>query len=181
MNKLFVPIIIGVVLSLMLTATVNASTPVSFFACNQGVWNQATGSGNLQINICTGSNGSQQGNVVYQIMVNGASVASGGCNIGPCSDPTEGAIQDNSFIILRFSPSYIYGFQVIQLDTNGNPQQTWVAYQNSSQPNCNPYSQFCFSQQSQSYCGTYQSNSCSAVVFRIASTPITINVFFTSP
>jgi len=181
MNRLLVPLTIGVVLSLMLSATANASTPVSFFACNQGIWNQATGTGNLQINICTGSNGGQQGNVVYQIMFNGASVASGGCNIGPCSDPTEGAIQDNSFIILRFSPSSLYGLQVIQLDSAGNPQLTWVPYQSSSQANCNPYSQFCFSQQSQSYCGAYQSNSCSVAVFRIASTPITINVFFTSP
>jgi len=182
MNKSLVMLTVGVALSLMLLATASASSVYqSFFACNQGVWNQASSSGDVQINVCTGTNWSQQANVVYGIRTNGAVVASGGCNPGPCSNPTVGGVQDNSYIILRFSPGYISGLQVIELDSNGNPQQVWVPYQYGSQSNCNPYFQFCFSQQSQSYCGAYQSSSCSAVAFRIATTPITINVFFTSP
>ena len=178
MNRHLVLLTMGFALSLMLLASVSASTSVSqnFFLCNQGIWNQASDSGNVQINVCTGANGSQQGNVQYQILDNGVSIASGGCNIGPCSDPTAAGIEDSSYIILRFSPSYISGMQVIE----PNAQQVWVPYQSSYQPNCNPYSQFCFTQQSQNYCGVYQSNSCSAVVFRITTTPITINIFFTS-
>jgi hypothetical protein len=167
----------------MLLVNVSGSVSVNqnFFLCDQGASNQARNPGDMQINVCTGSNGNQQGNVVYEIKTNGASVASGGCNFGPCSDPTQGGIADNSYIVLRFSPSSIYGIQVIELDSNGNAQQVWVPYQSSYQANCDPYAQFCFSQQSQNYCGNFQSNSCSAVVFRIVTTPITINVFFTSP
>jgi hypothetical protein len=164
----------------MLLATVSGSTsvkPLNFFLCNQGNWNQARNSGDVQINVCTGANG--QGNVQFEIKYNGGSIASGGCNIGPCSSPTVGGIEDNSYIILRFSPSYISGIQVIEPDSNGNAQQVWGPYQNSYQANCNPDYQFCYTSQSQSYCGNFQSYGCSAVVFRIAATPITINVFFT--
>ena len=178
MNRALVLLTMGFALSLMLVASVSGSTSVnqSFFFCNQGNWYQASGSGDVQINVCTGAYGSQGGNVQFQIKTNGVSVASGGCNPGPCSNPTAYGIEDSSYIILRFSPSYIYGMQII----GPNVQQVWVPYQSSYQPNCNPYSQFCFTQQSQNYCGVYQSNSCSAVVFRIAATPITINIFFTS-
>ena len=171
----------GFALSLMLLATVSGSTSVmqSFFLCDQGVGNQARNSGDVQINVCPGANGSQPGNVRFEIQSNGASIASGGCNIGPCSNPTAAGIEDNSYIILRFSPSYISGIQVIEPDSNGNIQQVWVPYQYNYQTTCNPYYQFCYTSQSQSYCGNFQSNGCSAVVFRIASTPITINVFFT--
>jgi hypothetical protein len=171
----------GFALSLMLLASVSGSISVrqNFFYCNQGVWNLATSSGNVQVNVCTGANGSQQGNVRFEIRYNGASVASGGCNIGPCSNPTASGISNDSYIILRFSPSYISGIQVFEPDFNGNLQQVWVPYQSSSQANCNPYYEFCYTPQSQSYCGNFQSPSCSAVVFRIVTTPITINVFFT--
>jgi len=181
MNRPLVLLTMGFALSLMLLATVNGSTSVqqSFFLCNQGDWNQARNSGDVQINVCTGANGNQGGNVRFEIKYNGASIASGGCNIGPCSNPTVGGVEDSSYIILRFSPSYISGIQVIEPDSNGNAQQVWVPYQNSYQTNCNPAYQFCYTSQSQSYYGNCQSYSCSAVVFRIAATPITINVFFT--
>ena len=181
MSRSLVVLTTGFALSLMLLATVSASTSVnqSFFLCNQGNWDLARNPGEVQINVCTGSNGNQPGSVVYEIKSNGVSVASGGCNGGPCSNPTQGGIADNSYIILRFSPSSISGLQIIEPDSNGNTQQVWVPYQSGYQPNCNPYSQFCFSPQSQNYCGNFQSNSCSAAVFRIAATPITINVFFT--
>jgi len=181
MNRHLVLLTMGFALSLMLLASVSGSTTVnqSFFLCNQGVWNQATNSGDVQINVCTGANGNQQGNVRFEIKYNGASIASGGCNFGPCSNPTIGGITDNSYVILRFSPASISGIQVIEPDSNGNAQQVWVPYQYSSQPDCNPYYQFCYTPQSQSYCGNFQSNGCSAVVFRITATPVTINVFFT--
>jgi len=184
MNRSLVLLTMGFALSLMLLATVSGSTSVqqNFFLCNQGVWNQASSPGELQINVCTGTNWtSQQGNVVYQIKVGNEIVAQGGCNPGPCSDPTESGVADGSYIILRFSPSYISGMQVMEPDSQGNIQQVWVPYQSSSQAGCNPYFQFCFTTQSQSYCGDYQSNSCSAVIFRIDTTPITINVFVTLP
>jgi hypothetical protein len=170
-------------LSLMLLAGVNGSTYVeqNFFLCNQGAWNQASNSGDVQINVCTGANGSQQTNVGYDIRYNGGSVASGGCNLGPCSNPTAGGVANYSHIILRFSPSSISGLQVIEPDANGNLQQVWVPYQYSSQANCNPDYQFCFTPPSQSYCGDFQSNDCSAVAFTIINTPITINVFFSIP
>ena len=183
MNRSLVLLTMGFALSLMLLATVSGSTSIqqNFFLCNQGVWNQATNSGDLQINVCTGINGNQRGNVVYQIKYGNTFVAQGGCNPGPCSDPTESGVADGSYIILRFSPSYFSGMQVIEPDSQGNVQQVWVPYQSSSQAGCDPYSQFCFTSQSQSYCGNYQSNSCSAVIFRIAATPLTINVFLTLP
>lgn len=167
----------------MLMATVSGSAYAqqNFFLCNQGVWNQASSPGEMQINVCTGANGGQQGNVLYEIKTNGASVASGGCNFGPCSNPTAGGIADNSYIILRFSPGTIAGLQVMEPDSNGNLQQVWVPYQYGSLASCDPDYQFCFTQQSQSYCGYYQSNDCSALVFTIINTPITINVYFTLP
>ncbi len=173
----------GFALSLMIMATVSGSVSVrqNFFLCNQGNWNQASNPGDVQINVCTGANGSQQGNVQYEIKDGNAFVASGGCNPGPCSDPTVGGVADGSYMILRFSPGYISGIQVIEPDSYGNAQQVWVPYQSSSQAGCNPYFQFCYTSQSQSYCGNFQSNSCSGVVFRIAATPITVNVFFTLP
>jgi hypothetical protein len=149
--------------------------------CNQGVWNQASAPGDVQINVCTGVSGSQQGNVRYEIKSSGASVASGGCNIGPCSDPTAGGIADNSYIILRFSPGTVSGIQVIEPDSSGSLRQVWVPYQYTSQAYCNPDYQFCYTPTSQSYCGNFQSNSCSAVVFTIVNTPITVNVYFTLP
>ena len=181
MNKPLVLLTMGFALSLMLLATVSGSTSVmqNFFLCNQGNWNQARNSGDVQINVCTGANGSQQGNVQFEIKSNGTSIASGGCNIGPCSNPTVTGIQDDSYIILRFSPSYISGIQVIEPDSSGNVQQVWVPYGYSYQTDCNPYYQFCYTPQSQSYCGNFQSYGCSAVAFRIVATPITINVFFT--
>jgi hypothetical protein len=183
MNRSLVLLTTGFALSLMLLATVSGSVSVqqNFFLCDQGVWNQASNSGDVQINVCTGANGSQQGNVVYQIKYGNAFVAGGGCNSGPCSDPTVGGVADDSYIILRFSPSSISGMQVIEPDSSGVAQQVWVPFQYSYQAYCDPYSQFCFTSQSQSYCGNFQSNSCSAVIFRIVTTPITINVFFTSP
>jgi len=170
-------------LSLMLLATVSGSTSVAqnFFLCNQGNWNQATNSGDVQINVCTGANGSQQGNVYYEVRYNGASVASGGCNFGPCSDPTTGGIANDSYMILRFSPGTISGIQVIEPDMSGNLHQVWVPYQYGSQVNCDPDYQFCFTPSSQSYCGNFQSGDCSAVTFTVITTPITINVFFTLP
>jgi hypothetical protein len=150
----------------MLLATVSGSTSVmqNFLLCNQGNWSQASNSGDVQINVCTTPSGNQGGNVQFEIRTNGATIASGGCNIGPCSNPTVGGIENDSYITLRFSPSYISGIQVIEPDGNGNIQQVWVPYQ-SYQTNCNPYYQFCYGY--------------SAVVFRIVATPITINVFFT--
>jgi hypothetical protein len=183
MNRALVLLTMGFALSLMLMAAVSGSTSVnqSFFFCNQGNWYQASGSGDVQINVCTGAYGSQGGNVQFQIKTNGVSVASGGCNPGPCSNPTAYGIEDSSYIILRFSPSSISGMQVMEPDSSGIIQQVWVPYQTSYQTNCDPYYQFCYTPQSQSYCGNFQSNSCSAVAFRIVTTPITINVFFTSP
>jgi len=183
MNRSLVLLTMAFAMSLMMLATVSGATFVNqnFFLCNQGNWGQATNSGDVQINVCTGASGNQGGNVQYQIIYNGASIASGGCNIGPCSSPTAGGIQDNSYVILRFSPSSISGIQVMEPDSNGNLQQVWVPYQSVSQANCDPFSQFCYTPQSQSYCGNFQSNGCSAVVFRIVATPITINVFFTYP
>ena len=174
MRKALALLTTGVALSLMLLAAVSGSTHVTqnFFLCNQGVWNQASSPGDVQINVCTGANGGQGGgNVQYEIKSNSAIVASGGCNIGPCSNPTVGGIANNSYIILRFSPSSISGIQVIEPDTNGNVQQVWVPYQYSSQLNCNPDYQFCFAPPSEG----------SAVTFTIVDTPITINVFFSLP
>jgi hypothetical protein len=183
MNRSLVLLATGFALSLMLLASVSGSASVNqnFFLCNQGIWSQAANPGDVQINVCTGASGNQGGSVQYQITYNGASIASGGCNMGPCSSPTTGGIQDNSYAILRFSPSYISGIQVIEPDSSGVAQQVWVPYQSASQGYCDPFSQFCYTSQSQSYCGNFQSNGCSAVVFRIVATPITINVFFTSP
>ena len=182
MNRPLTLLTVGFALSLMLLTAVSASTSnmQNFFLCNQGIWNQASNSGNVQINVCTGANGNQGGNVQFLIQYNGATVAAGGCNSGPCSNPTVSGVQDDSYIVLRFSPGYISGIQVIEPDSNGNTQHVWIPYQYSSQINCNSYYQFCYSPQNQVYCGNYQSNSCSAVVFRIATTPITINVYFTN-
>jgi len=183
MNRPVVLLTMGFALSLMLLATVNASTSVqqNFFLCNQGNWNQASNSGVVQINVCTGAGGSQQGNVRFDIKYNNAIIASGGCNIGPCSNPTMGGVSADSYIILRFSPSTIAGIQVYEPDSNGITQQVWVPYQSVSLSSCDPYYQFCYTSQSQSYCGNYQSNGCSAVIFRVVATPITINVYFTLP
>ena len=183
MNRYLLLLTTGLALSLMLMANVSGATSVnqSFLSCNQGSWNQAANPGDLQINVCTGTNGSGQGSVTYQIRYNGADVASGGCTSGPCSNPTAGGISAGSYIVLRFSPSSISGMQILEPDSSGNLQQVWVTYQYNYQVNCDPNSQFCFTPQSQSYCGNFQSNSCSAVLFRIAATPITINVYFTSP
>ena len=164
----------GFTLSLMLLATVSGSTYVKQnFLCNQGNWNEATSSGDVQINVCTGANG-QQWNVQYDIKYNGASVASGGCNLGPCSDPTVGGISNNSYITLRFWPGTISGIQVFEPDMNGNIQQVWVPYYYGYPANCNPDNQFCFTSPN-------QSNDASTVTFTIITTPITINIFFTSP
>ena len=182
MNRPLALLTMVFMLSLLPLGSVSASTSVrqSFFTCNNGLWNLATNSGDVQINVCSGASGSQQGNVRFEIKYNGASVAAGGCNFGPCSNPTIGGVSDDSYIILRFSPSSISGIQVIEPDSTGNPQQVWVPYQYGSPANCDPYYQFCFTSQSQSYCGNFQSNGCSAEVFRIINTPITINVYFTS-
>ena len=183
MNKPLALLTMGFAISLLLIVAVSGSTTVeqSFFLCNLGNWNQAHTPGEVQINVCTGADGNRQGNVQFEIRTNGASTASGGCNPGPCSNPTAYGIEDDSYIILRFSPASISGIQVIEPDSNGNTQQVWAPYQNNYQTNCDPTYQFCYTPQGQSYCGNFQSNSCSAVAFRIATTPITINVFFTSP
>ena len=169
----------GFVLSLMLFSTVSGSTSMQpGFLCNRGDWRHAGDSGQVQINVCSNANGSVQGSVQYEIKYNYAIIASGGCNGGPCSNPTIGGISDNSYLLLRFYPSYISGIQVMELDSNGNPCTVWIPYDQISYQNplnCNPYYQFCFTQ-NQNYCG--YSQSCSAVIFRIASTPITVNVFF---
>ena len=179
MNRPLALLTAGFILSLMLLSTVSGSTSIrqNFYLCNHGDWYTATNSGQMQINICS-KDGSGQGSVQYAIRYNGATVASGGCNGGPCSNPTVGGVNANSYLILRFYPSYISGIQVIQPDSKGNAQHVWVPYnQNNYQNtlNCNPDYQFCYTQ-SQGDC-TY-SQSCSAVIFRIAATPITINVFF---
>ena len=167
----------------MLLATVSGSTHVAqnFFLCNQGDWNQANNPGDVQINVCTGAYSNHQGSVQYDIRHNGASIASGGCNFGPCSNPTVGGIASGSYIILRFSPGTISGMQVIEQDTSGSLQQVWVPYNYASQVYCDPSYEFCFTPQNQNYCGNFQSNDCSAVAFTIVNTPITINVFFTIP
>lgn len=179
MNRPLVVLTIGFALSLMLLSTVSGSTSIgqNFYLCNQGDWYHATNSGQVQINVCS-KDGSGQGSVQYVIKYNDATVGSGGCNGGPCSNPTIGGVNANSYLILRFYPSYISGIQVIEPDSNGNVQQVWVPYnQNNYQNilNCNPDYQFCYIT-SQSYCTSAQS--CSAVIFRIAATPITVNVFF---
>jgi len=186
MNRSLVLLTMEFVLSLMLISAVSGSTSVAqtnFFTCNQGNWNQASNSGNLQINVCTPytsyNYGSSQ-SVQYAVYYNQVSVVSGGCSLGPCSNPTAVGIQNNSYLVLRFYPSYIYGMQIIEPDSKGNAQQVWLQY-NGGYPGyqtCNPYFQFCFAQ-NQSYCSGYQG--CSAVVFRIETTPITINVFFNRP
>jgi len=174
MNRSLVLITIGFALSLMLLATVNGLTYVrQNFSCNQGNWDRASNSGDIEINVCTGAN-AQAWNVQYDIKYNGGSVASGGCNLGPCSDPTAGGISNNSYITLRFWPGTISGIQVFEPDSNGNVQQVWVPYSYSYQAYCNPDNQFCFTPSS-------QSNDASTVAFTIINTPITINVFFTPP
>ncbi len=189
MNRSVVLLTIGFLLSLTLISTVSGSTSVrqanfsNFYLCNQGQWNQASNSGNLQINVCNKVNGSNPGWVQYEINYGGASVVSGGCAPGPCSNPTEAGVQNNSYLILRFYPSNIYGIQVIESDSQGNAQQVWLPYQNGYQNyqtalSCNPYFQFCYAQ-NQTYCNNSQG--CSAVMFRIEATPITINVFFSAP
>lgn len=182
MNRPLVLLTMGFVLSLTLLSTVDGSTSVgeNFYLCNEGEWYHARNSGQVQINVCS-KDGSGQGSVQYAIKYNDATVASGGCNGGPCSNPTVGGVNANSYLILRFYPSYISGIQVIELDSKGNVHQVWVPYdQNNYQNslNCNPYYQFCYTP-SQSYCASSQS--CSTVIFRIAATPITINVFFSLP
>jgi hypothetical protein len=179
MNRSLVLLTMGLALSLTLLSTVNSSAAVAdnFYLCNQGDWYHARGSGQVQINICS-KDGSGQGSVQYAIKHNDATIASGGCNGGPCSNPTAGGVSADSYMILRFYPSSIAGIQVIELDSEGNARQVWVPYNQNyyqSNLNCNPYYQYCFTQ-TQSYC-TY-SQSCSAVIFRIATTPITVNIFF---
>src|SRR5208337_4812291 len=173
MNRPLVFLTMGFVLSLMLLSTVNGSTSVmqGFQLCNQGVWNTATTSGQVQINICTQSGGGQ-GSVQYLINDNGATVAYGGCNGGPCSYPTISGVNANSYLILHFYPNYISGIQVIEPDNYGIVRQVWVPY-NYQSTLCNPFYQICYTQSS--YC---TSQSCSAVIFRIVATPITVNVFF---
>ena len=204
MSRAIVLLTIGFVLSVMLISTVGASTSVSqtnFFACNQGNWNQASGSGNLQINVCTpytGYNyyGSNQPSVQYAVYYNQQSVVSGGCSLGPCSNPTAVGVLYDSYLILRFYPGYSWngGAQIIEPDSHGNIQQIWLPFNQNSQnylnyqnywnyPNalsCNPYFQFCFAQ-SNNYCSSYNSQNCPALIFRVQATPITINVFFNQP
>lgn len=183
MNRPLVLLTIGFVLSLMLLSTVSGSTSVeqNFFLCNQG--NLAGSSGQVQINVCN-KYGSSQGSVQYEVKSsNYVSLATGGCNGGPCSNPTVGGVNANSYLILRFYPNYISGIQIFQPDSNGNIQQVWIPYSYSYYGynyygyglNCNPYYQVCYTQ-SQNYCN--YSQSCSAVMFRIAATPLTVNVFF---
>jgi hypothetical protein len=185
MTRSLVLVSMAIVVSLMLVATVNGSTSVkqNFYACNQGEWNRAVNEGDVQINICTTSNGYSsggQGTVQYQIRYDGASVASGGCNIGPCSNPTVVGINPGSYMIMQFYPSYVSSLQVIEPDNSGSIQTVWVPlgqYNYQNYLNCNPYFQFCYSQ-NQNYCS--YSSSCSLVTFRIAATPITINVYFST-
>ncbi|HKM50611.1 MAG TPA: hypothetical protein VJZ75_05475 [Candidatus Bathyarchaeia archaeon] len=205
MNRSLVLLTMGFVLSVMLISTVSGSTSVnqtSFFACNGGNWNQASNSGNLQINVCTPvtnyNYGGNQPSVQFAVYYNQASVASGGCSLGPCSNPTAVGVQNNSYLILRFYPGYSFnggsGAQIIEPDSHGNAQQIWLPFNQNSQnflnfqnyynyPNalsCNPYFQFCFAQ-SNNYCNNFNSQSCPAMIFRIQATPITINVFFNQP
>ncbi len=172
MNRSLVFLTMGFVLSLMLLSTVNGSTSVMqrFQLCNQGVWNTAVSPGQVEINLCSQTGYGQS--VQYIVNQNGQTVAAGGCNGGPCSYPTISGVDDNSYLILHFYPSYISGIQVIEPDSEGNFHQVWAPY-NYQNSFCNPYYQICYSQSN--YCW-YQS--CSAVVFRIVATPITVNVFF---
>jgi hypothetical protein len=175
MNRPIVLLTMGFILSLMLLSTVNGSTAVDqgFFMCAL-MSNRAGNSGDVQINLC--GNGYNQGSVEFEIRYNFVTVATGGCNGGPCSHPTASGIGANSFLILRFYPGYISGLQVIEPDSNGNIQHIWVPYNYQSATNCNPYYQFCFTQNWNNW--NYCSSSCSAVIFRIAATPITVNVLF---
>ena len=189
MNRSLVFLTMGFVLSIMLISTVSGSTSISqtsTFSCRGG--GQASNSGDLQINVCTpvvvGDTNYGYGNdqsVLYALYYNQASVASGTCKqVGACS--TVSGVEENSNLVLRFNPGDIYGMQIIGPDGNGNIQRAWLPY-NGGYPgyqtcNPNPDVQFCFAQ-NQSDC--YNPQSCSAVVFRIEATPITINVFFNQP
>jgi hypothetical protein len=184
MNRPLVFLMMGFVFSLMLLSTVSGSTSVNqyFFLCNNFDWTYAHDPGQVQINVCNNGYGygygSNQESVKYEIKYEGTSIVSGGCNGGPCSNPTIANVNTNSYLILRFYPSYISGIQVIEPDGYGHAQPIWVPYNQlyyQNGLNCNPYYQFCFTQ-SQWSCS--YSQSCSAVIFRIAATPITVNVFF---
>jgi hypothetical protein len=176
MNRTLVALTLGFALSLMLLSTVSASTSVDqgFLMCTL-MGNRAGNSGELQINLC--GNGYNQASVQFEIRYNYVTVITGGCNGGPCSHPTAAGISPNSFLILRFYPGYISGIEVIEPDSNGNIQRIWVPYNYQYTLNCNPYYQFCFAQ-NWNYWNYCNSQSCSAVVFRIAATPITVNVLF---
>ena len=165
----------GFVLSLMLLSTVTGSTSVrqGFYLCNLGDWNRASDAGEVQINVCSNGYGSSQTFVQYAIKYGSLTIAAGGCNGGPCSNPTAVGVNDNAYLVLRFYPSYISGLQVIMSGSNGHAQWVWVPYNQNNYQDCNPYYDFCYS--GPSSCG-YQS--CSAVVFRIPCTPLTVNVFF---
>ena len=188
MNRSLVLLSMALVVSLMMVVSVNGSTSVkqNFISCNGGEWNRAFNNGDVQINICTNSNGYSnsnggQGTVNYQIRYNGTSVASGGCNLGPCSNPTVVGISPGSYMIMQFYPSYVSAMQVIEPDSSGTIQAVWVplgsGYNYQNYINCNPYYQFCYSQ-NQNYCS--YSTSCSIMTFRISATPITINVYFST-
>ena len=176
MNRPLVLVTMSFVFSLMLLSTVSGSTYVDqgFFACSM-MGNRAGNSGDVQINLC--GNSYNQGAVQFEIRYNYVTVVSGGCNGGPCSHPTASGISSDSFMILRFYPGYISGIQVIEPDSNGNIQQIWVPYNQNNYQYCNPYYQFCYTQ-SWNYWNYCNSQSCSAVAFRIAATPLTVNVFF---
>src|SRR5208282_6600787 len=114
MNRSLVLLTMGFVLSIMLISTVSGSTSVnqtSIFSCNQDKWNQASESGNLQINVCTPvvvgdtkyGYGNNEPSVQYAVYYNQATVASGTCSLGPCSNPTAVGVE-NSYLILRFYP-----------------------------------------------------------------------------
>jgi len=183
MNRPLALLTLGVVLSLTLLSYVNGSISVdqNFNLCSLG--NRAGSPGQVQINVCNNYYyGNGQGPLQYEIKSsNYESYASGGCNGGRCSYPTVVGVSPNSYLILRYSPNYISGLQIIEPDSNGNTQLVWVPYNqiNNYQYNlnCNPYYQVCFSQGWNGWnnCGYGQ---CSAVIVRIAATPFTVNVFF---
>jgi hypothetical protein len=185
MNKLLGTLTLGFLLSLTLISTVNGSTSIeqNFALCNLGNWNRASNPGDVQINICNAYT-TWQASVQYEIKARdfATSVASGGCNGGPCSNPTVGGISPGSYLILRIYPSYISGLQVFEPDHYGHMQQAWFPYSQFSYQNllnCNPYYQVCYSPSQ--YCYNSLGTSCSVLIFRIAATPFTANVFFSLP
>ena len=189
LNRLLALLTTGILLSLALMVTVNASSPSPLYyngLCNLGTWYPAAGPGQVQINICNNSWNSNQGSVQYEIRSSdySQSLFFGGCNTGPCSKPTATGINPGSYLILRFTQNYVTGIQIFEPDVNGNIQQAWFPYNQFSYnqygwggyPNCNPYYQVCYGQSSNSY--YCPNSSCSALIFRIAATPFTINLFY---